>query len=92
MITIHKYPLDLNLGNQIIKIPEEAEILDIQIQDGKPVLWAVVYDSNPLEEIEIVAFPTGVTFMNPCHYYEYISTVQFGGLVIHYFEHKNVKK
>lgn len=41
MKTIYKYPLDVT-DRQVIAMPEDAEILTVQVQNGKPMLWAVV--------------------------------------------------
>jgi hypothetical protein len=38
---IFKY--DLSFENRtFIRMPEDSEIMDIQIQEGKPVMWAMV--------------------------------------------------
>ena len=38
---IFKY--DLSFENRtFIRMPEDSEIMDIQIQNGKPVMWAMV--------------------------------------------------
>jgi hypothetical protein len=46
--TIWKFELEVT-DNQTISMPKDAEILSIQIQDGKPVIWVLV---NPEEDEE----------------------------------------
>lgn len=84
MIAIYKYPLEFK-GTQEIEIPEESEILEVQLQNGIPVLWAIVCDTNPKEKVVINMFMTGSP-MNPCIYQKHISTIQKDDIVLHFFE------
>jgi len=86
MKTIFKYPLT-GAFKQTIKMPEGAEILCAQLQNGVPTLWAKVNDSNELKDRVIEVYGTGVEVNE--YDLDYIGTVQdFAGLVWHVFENK----
>ena len=76
---IYKYEIDT-----IVVMPKEAEILCVQMQHGKPHLWALVNASNELEERVFNIIGTGwvMEFNNQ----KYIDTFQDGSLVWHVFE------
>lgn len=81
---IFKYELDL--GNEtFLRMPEVSEILDIQIQDGRPVMWAIVEPDTKEIVVKINAYYTGEYLNNADMEDEYISTIQHEGLVYHYF-------
>lgn len=80
---IFKYPFTVA---DIVKLemPSGAQILDIQVQNGQPCLWARVDENNMLATYTIYIFGTG----HDCDYVgEYISTFQMrgGALVWHAF-------
>lgn len=83
MYAIYKYSLEIK-DEFKLSMPEKAKILSVQIQDGKPVMWAVVRTNRPLEERHFKIFGTGHehTFID-C--YRYISTFQLNGYVWHLF-------
>lgn len=54
MKTIFKYPLEIS-DIQEIELPKGAQILDIDVQHGLPVMWALV---DPTEEKEKRRFHT----------------------------------
>jgi hypothetical protein len=90
MKNIYKYKLEMK-PVQEIELPL-IEVLDVQLQNGIPCLWAVVAD-NPdsyfvkTNMIRVHCFGTGTEDVE--HNYHnglnYISTVQIGGFVFHYF-------
>jgi hypothetical protein len=57
MKTIYKYELRSKDGS--IKLPKGAEILTVQIQDGRPMLWALISPGNVLEDRFISTVGTG---------------------------------
>lgn len=87
MTIIYKYPITLNHGQACeLKLPFGAVILDIQIQDDKPVLWAIVDTKKATEDRRIISVWTGKEF-NYCYGLLHIKTLTDArGLVWHVFE------
>lgn len=83
---IYKYPIKIT-DNQTIELPEYAQILDVQIQNDVPVLWALVDPKEKPQKIDIEIIGTGNPITNHCVCREYISTIQLkgGNLVYHIF-------
>ena len=84
------------------KLPRDGEIitinanvikwLNIQEQDGWPMIWAVVDDAGYESEYEIVAWGTGWEFPDELNYCRYMGTAQDGaGYVWHYFMQEKSK-
>lgn len=84
------------------KLPRDGEIvtisanvikwLDIQEQDGWPMIWAVVDDAGYESEYEIVAWGTGWEFPDELVSCAYLGTAQDGyGYVWHYFMQEKSK-
>lgn len=84
------------------KLPRDGEVititanvikwLDIQEQDGWPVIWAVVDDAGYESEYEIVAWGTGWDFPDELNHCRYMGTAQDGaGYVWHYFMQEKSK-
>lgn len=84
MRTIYKYPL-LILDEQEIEMPDSANLLAVQMQNGQPCLWAHVDHSLPMVVRKIAIRGTGHPADNLGRY---ISTFQMKGgeLVFHAFE------
>jgi hypothetical protein len=57
MKTIYKY--ELRSQDASMKLPKGAEILTVQIQDGRPMLWALVNPGNVLQDRFISTVGTG---------------------------------
>ena len=71
---------------QVLKIPVESQILTVQLQNGTPVLWALVYPDSPTEDVCIETIGTGNPISTGVDRH-YISTYQLSnGLVFHVFE------
>ncbi len=70
---------------QIIETPENAEILDVQMQDGQPVMWIICDPKAPKIEVKINMHGTGWTIDNNRSNDHYLGTVQQGSIVWHYF-------
>jgi hypothetical protein len=84
MRTIHKYTLEISDKIQIESY-KFAEILSVQVQNGTPVLWALVDTDNAKDKITLAIIGTGNPFW-PIDYL-YIDTFQLSnGLVFHVFE------
>jgi hypothetical protein len=84
------------------KLPRDGEIititanvikwLDIQEQDGWPMIWAVVDDAGYESEYEIVAWGTGWEFPDELSHCRYMGTAQDGyGYIWHYFMQEKSK-
>jgi hypothetical protein len=82
---IFKYTLEV-IDTQIIKMPVDAILLTIQMQRGKPCLWALVDESLPSDkEYRIKTYGTGHKVPKAAGIY--IGTYQLaeGALVFHVF-------
>lgn len=86
MKKIFKYSIEIT-DEQTIVLPFGAEILTVQIQHGKPYLWALIETEQSLNEPKIIeVFGTG----NPIPEGDrrYINSIQIfnGDLIFHVFE------
>ena len=87
MKTVYKYPLQL-VEKQEISLPDNHQILDIQLQNGVPCMW-VLLDVDDLQPSKshtfyISIFGTGHKF--DAKQLNFIKTLQFNsGLVFHFF-------
>jgi hypothetical protein len=73
---------------QEIEMPEGAELLTIQVQNGIVCLWALVSPNAPKEKRTLRVYGTGHPITSGGLHY--IGTFQLlsGGLVFHVFEQK----
>ncbi len=87
MKTVWKYPI-VPVGLLAISLPVGAQILDVQAQDGTPMMWAVVDDEAPKETRTFALVGTGHPM--PKGEVSYVGTFQFcpgeRWLVFHLFE------
>ena len=91
MKTIWEYELKGNT-EEVLNIPVSAEILDIQLQKGKPCIWMLVETENIKEDRFFEIFFTGeVIPYNNNITRKYIGTYQTKSedLVFHVFERIN---
>jgi hypothetical protein len=81
-LVIYKYELALT-EKQVIQMPDCAEILSVQIQNGGIFLWALVNPNYKNKDVLIAIYGTG----NPIYRTNetYISTCQLNGFVWHIF-------
>ena len=88
--TVWKWKLQLN-ETQVINMPSGAEILSIQTQQGKPMLWALVNEDNPPTSRTFATYGTGFTM--PENPGKYIGSYQNKRetLVLHVFEQEVVE-
>lgn len=84
MKTIFKFELSVTTW-QWVKLPRTAAPLTVQLQHGKPMLWALCESDEVTSERVIYLIGTGNTMPNTN--VEYIGTVQLheGTLVLHAF-------
>jgi hypothetical protein len=84
--TIWKYELE-TIGEQEIKMPGGAQILCVQMQHGKPCIWAMVGQHVPPRKRKIMTYGTGQRMPNAITKREYIGTYQDdSGFVWHVFD------
>lgn len=67
-------------------MPEGAQILSAQIQNGEVCLWALVDTEKPLKNKEIRIYGTGHPYEYTDQDAKYIGTVQLKSFVWHIFE------
>jgi len=86
MSAIWKYEIEAT-DYQVINMPSGAEILGVQVQYGKPCIWAKVDPECNKEEREFVLCGTGHTIQSNLHL-KFIGTFQLmeGRFVGHIFE------
>lgn len=84
MKMIFKYPLGEDIHHNAIyeiEMPKGAKILDIQLQAGKPVIWALVNPKHKLRKYEFQIAGTGFELLDyDKRHFEYIKTIQAGHL------------
>lgn len=91
MKKIFKYRLPID-SKTITITANVIKWLDIQEQDGWPVIWAVIDDAGYESEYEIVAWGTGWDFPDELNHCRYMGTAQDGyGDVWHYFMQEKSK-
>jgi hypothetical protein len=76
MKTIHKYPLTFSRDIRI-EMPLHAQVLTVQNQYGKPMLWAMVETGWPMRTRYFECHATGIDSQEHCGQLRYINTVQF---------------
>ena len=81
---IWKYHISIGINN--IGMPKDANILCVQIQNGKPCIWARVNLDNEIEKRSFAVFGTGISMSNLGFMKIYIGTFQEGEFVGHLFE------
>jgi hypothetical protein len=89
-LAVWKYGLPA-IGKLEIEMPKGARVLTAQVQDNKPMLWAVVNpEKKEMEKRTFECVTTGSEIKRGERtYMGYISTLQLHSrpLVIHVFEH-----
>lgn len=85
MQKVFKYEIH-DLAMREIELPKGAQMLSVQMQGGKPCLWALVDPNAPKEKRPILIIGTGHTLTEPV--YRHVSTFQMlgGNLIWHFFE------
>lgn len=82
-----KYPLESSTPD--LFIPDGGEVLSVQVQDGKPCIWALVDDSKSEMRRRFKMYGTGKNLEDPVNE-EYVGTFQLNGFVFHLFEVQGV--
>jgi len=86
MLTIHKHTLGPGLN--IIDLPMDAKILDVQMQHEQPQMWSLLNPKRPKVGRRFIVEGTGHEIQEIGAGLEYIGTFQMNGgaLVWHVFE------
>lgn len=83
---IWKYPLRLD-AKQVVVMPHEAELLDMQVQGDQLVLWAKVQpDTHLASRMERELFIVGTGHDIPSGDLTYVASAQVGAYVWHLFD------
>lgn len=88
MRTIHKYEVVADIfAGFVIDMPIGAEPLSVQMQRGRPVLWALVNPEAPKVRRRFITVGTGHVFSEH-HDVTFVGTFQMndGDLVFHLFD------
>jgi hypothetical protein len=59
MKTIYKYPFHIDAEFQTVKVPDGAQFLHVDVQNGVPCIWALVDSEAPIIERIIRVIGTG---------------------------------
>lgn len=90
---IYKYEL-LSEKEQSFLLPEGSKLLTVQVQYGKPHIWALVNPDAPLCTKRIKIYSTGFDNIDDSvlKEFEYFGTFQLhdGNLVFHVFVEKGI--
>lgn len=92
MLTVYKQPLPAGPGTFEFSAPADAVMLDVQLQNGAPVLWYLCDPDTPKIHRRVVTWGTGTPFPGSrdvpglvsagrC----YVKTYQLNGFVWHVF-------
>lgn len=76
MKTIWKFPLAMESKDQLIEMPRGAQVVNVDMQDGRVCLWAIV-DEDMMEEPRI--FVVSGTGWGVASYARYVGTAAQGG-------------
>jgi len=84
MKRIYKYPIPVD-DRIVIKMPEGAFVMSVQMQKSEPQIWVLCNPDKPLKERIFYLFGTG---MEVSQEFVYLGTFQMlgGSLVYHLFE------
>lgn len=80
---IWKFPLRIQ-DEQLVEMPEGAEILSVQMQNDVPCAWALVDPIAARDQVKILCRGTGPP-VNGATADRFIGTIQAGPFVFHFF-------
>ncbi len=81
---IYKYPLELT-DRQVVRMSSNADVLAVQIQNGRPMMWAIV-DASPEVARVFRIYGTGHKLADDANLGTYVGTFQDAPYVWHVFE------
>lgn len=83
--TIWKYQLN---PETILEIPQDGQILAIQVQNSAPYMWVLVNPQAPKVSRKFIAYGTGHLFESQGTIYRGTFQLPEDGLVFHVFEYR----
>ena len=81
-LKLWRFPLLEEPREQRYEWPHVVTVLAVQMQEARPVLWALVYPDSPKRMYKIMRFLTGEAVYGTV---KYLGTVTDDGDVLHYF-------
>lgn len=84
MKTIYKYPINLTTEKQRLCLPENSQLLSVQMQNEKLCVWALIDESQPMSMVRFHIFGTGDNLPDDLNAV-FLGTVQDGIYVWHVF-------
>lgn len=82
MRTIYKYPIDIVLGRQDLRIPHDRKFLAFQLQEEAPTVWYEVEEEGRYETVAHFIYGTGHDIQTKK---KYLGTIQQGPFVWHLY-------
>ncbi|CAM0107421.1 hypothetical protein VPH234P10_0076 [Vibrio phage 234P10] len=88
--SVWKYPL-LVIDEQVIEVPEGAEPLKVEMQNGELCLWMLVDTDVSFCHKKVLVFGTGHRIEDPLDRSDYVDSFMMhgGALVFHVFVTEN---
>lgn len=80
--TVYKYPFDVS-DDVVVKMPDDAEILKVDHQDGQPTIWALVDTESPAVMRRFIVRGTGHPVPDGV---EHVGSFFHGPFIWHLFE------
>jgi hypothetical protein len=85
---IFKYPIEVK-DKQVVSMPRGAQVLSVQMQNGKLTVWALCPAATAVHESRTFhVFGTGHDLPEAADSRTFVATVQDGNYVWHIFEFK----
>ncbi|MBS5979979.1 MAG: hypothetical protein KIB51_09670 [Dysgonomonas mossii] len=84
MKTIYKYPINLTTEKQRLCLPENSQLLSVQMQNEKLCVWALIDESQPMSMVRFHIFGTCDNLPDDLNTV-FLGTVQDGIYVWHVF-------
>jgi hypothetical protein len=87
MTTKQVWKFDVRPGDFTVDMPRGAHVLTVQMQHERPMMWALVDPTEPVQKRRFVLVGTGHPVVN-AEWMRYVGTFQVreGQLVFHLFE------
>lgn len=84
---IKKYNVEFRHFDEVflINMPHNADVLDVQVQGGLPMLWALVNEKAANVPCRVVVFGTGSKIPEQVTKRDFIATWQIESFVYHLF-------
>lgn len=91
--TIFKYPCYSTTGSFTLDLPIGAQLLCVQLQNNRPMVWALVDPEALKEPVEFTIFGTGHPISDEFLLHnDYVVSFQHGIFVWHLFKEKKLSQ